>query len=78
MKIQEASSNAVRKCCCWGTPIGDTLLQIAENLNPGGNTLLAQLDTAPEIMNEDMPEKETVNSKSHPNLYKLVQENIKK
>ena len=33
-----------RKCCCWGTPIGDKLLMLAEDLDPKGNTLLAQLE----------------------------------
>ena len=31
-----------RKCCCWGTPIGDRLLMLAEDLDKDGNTLLAQ------------------------------------
>ena len=30
-----------RKCCCWGTPIGDRLLMLAEDLDRDGNTLLA-------------------------------------
>jgi len=30
------------KCCCWGQPIGDKLLQIADNLDPYGDTILAQ------------------------------------
>ena len=31
-----------RKCCCWGTPIGDKLLQLADDLDPNDNTILAQ------------------------------------
>ena len=31
-----------RKCCCWGTPIGDRLLMLAEDLDKDGNQLLAQ------------------------------------
>ena len=38
-----------RKCCCWGTPIGDKLLMLAEDLDPHGNTLLAQLQAQTEI-----------------------------
>ena len=26
-----------RKCCCWGTPIGDRLLMLAEDLDKDGN-----------------------------------------
>ena len=33
------------KCCCWGQPIGDKLLQIADNLDPYGDTILAQTST---------------------------------
>ena len=32
-----------KKCCCWGTPIGDKLLELAEDLDRDGNTLLAQV-----------------------------------
>ena len=31
-----------RKCCCFGTPIGDRLLELAADLDYGGNSLLAQ------------------------------------
>ena len=34
-----------RKCCCWGTPIGDRLLMLAEDLDKDGNTLLAQVQS---------------------------------
>ena len=35
-----------RKCCCWGTPIGDKLLILADGLDKDGNTLLAQTDAS--------------------------------
>ena len=38
-----------RKCCCWGTPIGDRLLMLAEDLDKDGNTLLAQTQSHNEI-----------------------------
>ena len=38
-----------RKCCCWGTPIGDRLLMLAEDLDKNGNTLLAQTESHNEI-----------------------------
>ena len=34
-----------RKCCCWGTPIGDKLLILADSLDKDGNTLLAQTES---------------------------------
>ena len=30
-----------KKCCCWGTPIGDKLLQLAEGLDHEGRHILA-------------------------------------
>ena len=39
-QLQEKNTGP-RKCCCWGTPIGDKLLMLADDLDKDGNTLLA-------------------------------------
>ena len=41
------------KCCCWGQPIGDKLLQIADNLDPYGDTILAQISANSEGQKRD-------------------------
>ena len=43
-QLQEKNTGP-RKCCCWGTPIGDKLLMLADDLDKDGNTLLAQTQT---------------------------------
>ena len=32
-----------KQCCCWGTPIGDKLLALAEDLDRDGMAILAQV-----------------------------------
>ena len=56
-----------KKCCCWGTPIGDKLLQLAEGLDPEGKTLLAQIDGA------GLSDSLGITS-DNPNLFKMASE----
>ena len=76
-----------KQCCCWGTPIGDRLLQLAGHLDPNGSTLLAQTDaqavedllTGAQTDREAHPmgrkyADENVSVQNYPNLYKLVRE----
>ena len=44
-----------KRCVCWGTPIGDRLLQLAGHLDPGNKTLLAQTENEP-LTEDDMAE----------------------
>ena len=73
------------QCCCWGTPIGDRLLQLSKHLDPKGTTLMAQTGAVIENEIENETEKEahpmgrkfaeeSVNVQNFPNLYKLVRE----
>ena len=70
-----------KQCCCWGTPIGDRLMQLAEHLDPNGTTLLAQTDVQTDAETERDPHPmgrkfadEKVDHNNYPNLYKLVRE----
>ena len=43
----------VKRCCCWGTPIGDKLLSLAEELDRDGMVIMAQIESHHSHTDED-------------------------
>ena len=71
---QEDLKPGPEKCCCWGTPIGDRLLMLVEDIDRNDSMLLAQTHG----MGHTVMQADTLvdTDKNDHNLLKVVEEII--
>ena len=50
---QVKPESPVKRCCCWGTPIGDKLLALADELDKDGMVIMAQIGSHHSHADED-------------------------